>query len=93
MLHLWTMCDVETELSTSFKVTKENYSERQAICDFLKKIDQKQKNKIKYLLLDRGYDSMKMIQTLKGMKIHLIVDIRNFYGEKVKGQTESGLQV
>jgi len=33
-------------------------------------------------LLDRGYDSTEMIQTLKGLKINPIVDIRNLWGEK-----------
>jgi len=76
------MCDVETELPISFMVTKANYSERQAIYDLLKNMDDKQKDKMEYLLLDRGYDSTEMIQTLKGLKINPIIDIRNMWGEK-----------
>ena len=67
------ICDVDTELPVSFSVTKANYSERVAMKELIKAFESYQKNKAKYILLDRGYDSLDIIKYLKGKEINPVV--------------------
>lgn len=87
------ICDVNSELPVSFIVTKANYSERAAIKEMMEALDKTKKNKAKYLLLDRGYDSLPLIKLIKGDGIIPIVDIRNMWkdGEKTKQYKNTNL--
>jgi len=83
------ICDVETELPISFSVTEANADEKKEMRKLLESpllSTKARENIIKHLLLDRGYDSGDMIQTVKGMGIAPVVDIRNCWkdGEETK---------
>ena len=71
------ICDVNTELPVSFSVTKANYSERAAMKKMIEGFESDRKDKAKYLLLDRGYDSLELIRYLKSKDINPVVNIRN----------------
>jgi hypothetical protein len=79
---------VETELPVAFSVTPANADEKKEMLELLKNslLPDKIRGSIKHLLLDRGYDSTEIIQTVKGMGITPVVDIRNCWkdGEKTK---------
>jgi hypothetical protein len=78
------ICDVNTELPISFIVTKANYSERAAMKEMIKDFKNYQKDIAKYLLLDRGYDSVELIRYLKSKDINPVVDIRNMWKDNEK---------
>lgn len=79
------ICDVETELPVAFSVTAANAGERKEMLKLLEipLLAEKARDEIiKYLLLDRGYDSNDMIKNIKSMGIAPIIDIRNCWKEK-----------
>ena len=83
------ICDVETELPVAFSVTAANADEKKEMMKLLEcplLSDKSRREIAKYLLLDRGYDSEKMIKKIKAMGISPIVDIRNCWkdGEETK---------
>lgn len=83
------ICDVETELPVAYSVTAANTDEKKEMIKLLKNpllLDTERRKIAEYLLLDRGYDSMEMIKTVKGAGIIPVVDIRNCWkdGEETK---------
>ena len=90
------ICDVATELPVAFSVTAANADEKAEMmkllsCPLLS--DETRREIAKYLLLDRGYDSEKMIQTIKGMGITPVIDIRNCWkdGEETKQYKDTNM--
>lgn len=73
------ICDVNTELPVSVKVTKANYSEQKAMKEMIELLSADKKEKAQYLLLDRGYDCGELIKFIKDNTINPIVDIRNMW--------------
>ena len=78
------VCNVNTELPVSLLVTKANYSEKAAMKEMIEAFESHQIDKAKYLLLDRGYDSLPLIKFLKGKETTPVVDIRNMWKDKEK---------
>lgn len=83
------ICDVATELPVAFSVTAANADEKKEMMKLLScpLLSEKSRREIaQYFLLDRGYDSEKMILSIKSMGINPIVDIRNCWkdGETTK---------
>ena len=80
------VCDAKTELPMAYNVLAANSDEKKAMMDMLLKMPSLLTSRIEYLMLDRGYDSTEMIQTIKGAGIIPIVDIRNCWkdGEATK---------
>jgi len=80
------LCDVKTELPMGYSVLAANSDEKKAMMDMLMKIPNEIISRMKYLMLDRGYDSTEMIRTIKAARIIPIVDIRNCWkdGEATK---------
>ncbi|MCL1830608.1 MAG: transposase [Oscillospiraceae bacterium] len=79
------MCDVDTELPVAYSVTAANADEREEMIKLLNSpiLSDKERREIaKYLLLDRGYDSVDMINEIKKAGICPIVDIRNMWKDK-----------
>ena len=79
------ICDVETELPVAFSVTKANADEKKEMiklldCHFLS--DEKRREIVEALMLDRGYDSEGMIKAIKGLGIAPVIDIRNMWKDK-----------
>ena len=70
-------CDTKTELPIAFKVTAANYDERKAMADILEAFPDAQKQRAYAIILDRGYDSTKLIKQVKSEGIIPIIDIRN----------------
>jgi hypothetical protein len=83
------ICDVKTELPMAYSVTAANADERE---EMLRLLDSPvlsgaaRAKLIKYLLLDRGYDSTGVIKGIKGAGIIPLVDSRNCWkdGEETK---------
>jgi len=80
------VCDVKTELPIAYNVLPANIDEKKAMMDVVNELPEEIKNRIKHLMLDRGYDSTEMIRVLKTAGIIPIVDIRNCWkdGEVTK---------
>jgi hypothetical protein len=80
------ICDVKTELPIAYTVLAANGDEKKAMIDLLADMPSPLRIRIEYLMLDKGYDSTEMIQTVKGAGILPIVDIRNCWkdGETTK---------
>jgi len=83
------ICDVESELPIAYSLTAANVDEKKAMKDLLKSniiSNERRVQAAKHLLLDRGYDSLDMIQTIKEAGITPIIDIRNCWkdGEETK---------
>lgn len=80
------ICDVKTELPIAYNVLAANSDEKKAMMDMLEKMPGELKRRAEYFLLDRGYDSLEMIQQIKAAGIRPIVDIRNCWkdGEATK---------
>lgn len=83
------ICDVGSELPVAYTVTAANADERQEIKKMLESpllTNEGQRKKAEYLLLDRGYDSLEMIKTVKNAGITPVIDIRNCWrnGEQTK---------
>jgi len=80
------ICDVKTELPMGYNVLAANSDEKKAMQDLLAAMPEALRDRMKHLMLDRGYDSTKMIQVIKAAGITPIVDIRNCWkdGEVTK---------
>ena len=83
------ICDVKTELPIAYSVTAANADEKKEMIKLLSTpilSNEYRLTKIKYLLLDRGYDSTEMIKSIKSANIIPVVDIRNCWkdGEETK---------
>jgi len=80
------ICDTKTELPIAYNVLTANSDEKKAMRDMLANLPDALREKIIYLMLDKGYDSTGMIQAIKGAGISPIVDIRNCWkdGEATK---------
>ena len=83
------ICDVETELPIAYSVTAANADEKKEMMKLLNcpVLSNEARRKIaEYLLLDRGYDSTKMIRSIKSAGIKPVVDIKNCWkdGEETK---------
>jgi hypothetical protein len=83
------ICDVNTELPIAWSVTAANGDEKKEMiklleCSILS--NESRREIAEYLLLDRGYDSLGMILSIKSAGINPIIDIRNCWkdGEKTK---------
>jgi hypothetical protein len=90
------ICDVETELPVAYTVTAANGDERKEMKKMLYNplLSDKERRRIaECLLLDRGYDSMDMIKTIKGLGIAPLVDIRNSWkdGEPTKQYKDTSM--
>ena len=80
------ICDVNTELPVDYRVTAANVDEKKPMTEMIKAFSEEQKNRAKVFLLDRGYDSIDMIRTIKDASMKPIIDIRNCWkdGEETK---------
>jgi IS5 family transposase len=80
------ICDVKTELPIAYFVTAANADEKKAMIILVEGLSDQMKLRMKHLMLDRGYDSTEMIQSVKSAGIIPIVDIRNCWqdGETTK---------
>jgi hypothetical protein len=83
------ICDVKTELPIAYSVTAANADERKEMIKLLEcplLSCEARRQIMKYLLLDRGYDSIGMIQGIKLMGIIPVIDIRDCWkdGEETK---------
>jgi len=73
------ICDVTTELPVAFQVTKANKDEKKVMLELLNDLPDKQCGLAETIALDRGYDSIDMIKTIKGLGILPVIDIRNMW--------------
>jgi len=83
------VCDVETELPMAYAVTAANADEKKEMAKLLGNplLSNEERRRIaEFLLLDRGYDSMEMVKTIKSAGIIPVIDIRNCWkdGEKTR---------
>jgi len=80
------ICDVKTELPIAYNVLTANCDEKKAMMDMLANMPSVMTSRMEYLMLDRGYDSTAMVQSIKNAGISPIVDIRNCWkdGEATK---------
>jgi len=87
------ICDVNTELPIGYNLLPANNDEKKAMMDMLAKMPERLKERAQYLMLDRGYDSIKMIQETKNAGIIPIIDIRNMWkdGETTKQYKDTDL--
>ena len=87
------LADVNYELPIDFTVTKASKGEREQLLKKIRRMDSEKINKIETLSADKGYDSEKLIQELKGYGIKPIIDIKNQWkdGEKTKQYKDSNI--
>jgi len=89
------ICDVETELPIAFSVTTANADEKKEMLKLLESplLSNEMRQAIQHLLLDRGYDSTRLIKSVKDMGIIPVVDIRNCWksDEKTKQYKNSDM--
>jgi hypothetical protein len=80
------ICDVKTELPMCYNVLAANCDEKKAMKDLLVHLPESLRERMDTLSLDRGYDSLDMIKTIKSKGIIPVVDIRNCWrdGEMTK---------
>lgn len=80
------ICDVKTELPMGYNVLAANCDEKKAMTDILAELPENLRERMETLSLDRGYDSLAMIKTVKSHDIIPVVDIRNCWkdGEATK---------
>jgi len=80
------ICDVKTGLPAGYSVLAANSDEKKAMMELLDEIPEVIKNRAKYLMLDKGYDSIEMIRKAKAGGMCPIIDIRNCWkdGETTK---------
>ena len=76
------ICDVKTELPIAMTVTKASSGERVEMIKMMDKFTDEQKNKMKYMLLDKGYDSLEMLKNIIDCNAKPIVDKRNMWSNK-----------
>lgn len=68
--------DTGSELPISFIVTPANIDEKKMMKKMLEEMEEKRLTKMKYLMLDRGYDSKDMLETIRQKGIKPIIDNR-----------------
>ena len=76
---------MKTELPVAFSVTKANADEKKEMIKLLESpflADEKRREIVEALMLDRGYDSETMIKSIKALGIAPIIDIRNMWKDK-----------
>jgi len=80
------ICDVNTELPVDYRVTAANIDEKKMMTEMIESFSEEQKNRANVFLLDRGYDSLDMIRTIKSASMKPVIDIRNCWkdGEETK---------
>jgi hypothetical protein len=80
------VCDVKTELPLAYNVLAANSDEKKAMMDMLREMPLGMRDRMEYLMLDKGYDSTEVIRFIKSARIIPIVDIRNCWkdGEATK---------
>ena len=71
------ICDVKTELPIAYNVQPANIDEKKTMIGLVNELPYIMMDRMKYLMLDKGYDSTEMIGTVKSAGIIPIVDIRN----------------
>ena len=74
------VCDVQSELPVAYSITAANADEKKEMMKLLESpilLDEERRKIIKYLLLDRGYDSTEMIKSVKCAGIIPVIDICN----------------
>ena len=76
------ICDVKTELPIAYSVLTANSDEKKAMIGIVNNMPESLRSGISYLSLDKGYDSIEMIQVLKGFGISPIIDIRNCWQDR-----------
>jgi hypothetical protein len=90
------ICDVETELPIAYVVTAANADEREEMKTLLETTvfpNEVRTRIMEYILLDRGYDSIDMIKTIKGKGIVPVIDICNKWkdGEATKQYKDTNI--
>jgi len=87
------ICDVKTELPVDYRVTAANIDEKEEMKKMVDSLTERQKTKADYLILDRGYDSIGMIRTIKNAGIKPVIDIRNMWkdGEATKQYKDTNM--
>jgi len=90
------VCDVDTELPIAFSVTPANADEKAEMLKLLENplLSNGERRKIiDYILLDRGYDSLDMIKSVKGAGFTPIIDIRNCWkdGDETKQYKDTNI--
>lgn len=80
------ICDVETELPIAMTVTKANRDEKKEMTEIIKNMAEDRRDTMKYMLLDKGYDSTNMHKTIMNCNCKPIIDKRDMWqdGEKTK---------
>lgn len=83
------ICDVDTELPVAYSVTAANADEKKEMTGLIDDFLLPRKTRLgtaDYMLLDRGYDSMDMIKSIKAAGMVPVLDIRNCWkdGEETK---------
>lgn len=68
--------DTRSELPICFMVTPANIDEKKVMKKMLDEMSEKQLGKAEYLMLDRGYDSNEMLDTVRRKEIKPIIDNR-----------------
>lgn len=68
--------DTKTELPICFSVTRANIDEKKAMKEMLAQMKEERVSIIKYLMLDRGYDSKDMLEAVRKKDIKPIIDNR-----------------
>jgi hypothetical protein len=71
------ICDVKTELPIAYEVLPANSDEKKAMMGLVNKLPTALRDRMEYMMLDKGYDSTEMIRASKSAGIIPIVDIRN----------------
>jgi hypothetical protein len=71
------VCDVKTELPIAYNVLPANIDEKKAMVELVNELPYAVRNRMKHLMLDKGYDSTEMIRMVKSAGIIPIVDVRN----------------
>lgn len=73
------LCDVKTELPIQLTVTPANTNEKNQMKKMLEQLSAHQKDKLNYLLLDRGYDSLDLYRAIIDMNALPIIDKRDMW--------------
>ena len=76
------ICDVKTELSIAITVTKANRDEEKEMKKMLENMPKERRAKLEYMMLDRGYDSFQMHQTVKACSAKPIIDKRDMWKDE-----------
>lgn len=68
--------DTQTELPICFMITQAQTDERKVMKQMLNDMKKEYLERVEYLMLDRGYDSADMLETVRGKGIKPIIDNR-----------------